>query len=179
MELHAPCRLALDAISRVLHVGSGAYVPEGGRGLHNGVAVAHPHGGVVPDAVHQGVGVIVPHELGAAILASLGGGHTASVDMRQVLRPVAYTEQGIASPDAGEVDLKCLRVVDRIRASGENHSYDAFVVSGKLVVRADLAICVQLTHPAGYELRILGSEIQYDYFFLHNYYICFYFSFGI
>ena len=63
---------ALYAVSRVLHVGGGAYVPEGGGGLDNRVAVAHPHRGVVPDTVHQGVGVIVPHELRAAILASLG-----------------------------------------------------------------------------------------------------------
>ena len=127
--------------------------------------MAHPHLGGRWHVGHEGVDGVDHGEHGAAILAARGALHLAAVFSCEELGAVADAEQGKAAFHYGEVGLGSLRVAHRVGAAGEDHALHVGVELRPSVEGVDLAIHVELTHPAGDELRVLGAEIYDDYFF--------------
>ena len=165
VELEAPGLLAIDAEGGVAHVGGGTYVVEAVGGVGDGVAVAHPHHGVVAYSVHQRVAVVVAYKQRFAVFACVGRFHFTAGLRGEVLRAVAYAEQGIAAAQLREVYLARLGIVDRERAAGDDDADNVPAVSRKFVEGHDFAISVELAHAPRYELCVLRTAVQYDYSF--------------
>jgi len=87
--------------------------------------------------------------------------------MRQVLGAVTDTQYGKSALNAGQVRKRCAGIPDRIWTSRKNEALHRSVRSVLGVVRPDLAINIEFSYPPCYQLGILGTEIQNDYFFLH------------
>ena len=87
--------------------------------------------------------------------------------MSQVLCAVADAQQRQTTFDRRQIGLRGIFVPYGKGTSRKNDAPHRSIQFRDLVERVDLAIDVEFTHAACDQLRVLRSEIQNDYFFLH------------
>ncbi len=167
MELYAPGLLAADVEGSLAHIGRRGHTLQLGGHRGDGVAVAHPHHRALTHAFHKWVGGIYEGEVCFAVFAGLGAFHRAAEALGKVLRTVADAKQREAAAQSLQIHLRRLWRVDREGRAAEYHSYNVGSVGRELVIGMNFAVCVQFAHASGYELRVLRTEVQYDYF-LHR-----------
>ena len=132
--------------------------------LGDGVPMAHPHfgrlGPVSEDRGRAGDG-----QRGASVLATSGAGHLATQLLGDELGAVTDTQDRNPEVVDGRVDGRRRGLVDRLRAAGQDDARGA--ASGELGragrVRDDFGVDVGLAHPAGDQLRVLGTEVDDQY----------------
>ena len=153
VELHGPDGLLRGGIGGEAHVGRrGDALAVRGDG-RDGVAMAHPHLRLGLETLEEGIAGLEVLQVGAAILATVGGLHLTPIGMGDKLCAVADAEHGNLADKLREIYLESLGVVDRIGRSREDDADDGGVVLGKLVVGQDLAEGVQLADAAADKLR--------------------------
>ena len=163
MELYAPGLLSFDSEGGILHALGRAYNAGGSGQADYGVAVGHPHGGLLRQTFHKRVGGILDAQTGPSVLAGRGRGNLTAAADRQPLGSITYTQQGKHSPDAGQIGLGSIGIPDGSGASGEYDSESVGIDGGHFVEGVNLAVHSYLPDATRYELGVLGSEIKYKY----------------
>ncbi len=142
----------------VLGGGQDLEVPSADLGL---VAVAHPDGGFAGDAAEEAV-VVGDRQVGAAVLAVVGGGDLGAEELGAEVHAVA-------DPEDGDVEVEELggagggsSAVDAGGAAGKDDAFEP--VAGQFLGgdggRIDFAVDAGLAGSPGDELRVLGAEIH-------------------
>jgi len=167
MELNAPGRLSLDVEGGHAHILRAGDDPIAVGHARNGVAVRHPHLRGRRKVLHQGILRIGDREHRPAVLAARSRLHLAAEGVGEILRAVADAQQRQPPLDRREVGRRSLGIAHREGAARENHTPHRSVDRRNLVEGLDLAIDVQLAHTPRNELRVLRSEVENHYLFLH------------
>ena len=68
----------------------------------------------------------------------------------------------------GEIKMRRVFLPYRVRAARKDDSFNAAVNFGKLIVRVDLTVNIELPDTARYQLGKLRTEIKNEDFFLHG-----------
>ena len=131
-----------------------------GCGLH-GHAMAHPHALIRRGAVQQTLGLI-DYRGGLAVLAQRGLVHLAAQFIGHNLEAVADTQHRHARLEHLAVDARRARFEHRSRTAGQD---DGLGILGQHLINRhrmghQFRIHVRLTHAAGDQLGVLGSEIN-------------------
>ena len=166
MELHGIGLLTEDAVGRVDHAGR--------RGQYSGVigqdrdrvAVRHPDRTLRRNTVEKRV-ALFHLEFRPAVLARTGAFHRPAVVVGEILGAVADAQQGQASLDAAQVDLRRIARRNGAGTSGKDHAIDRIVERRDLVEGMDFAIDVEFAEAPADELGHLGAEIEDENLFNH------------
>ena len=109
---------------RVLHIGCRGDDLEAVGNLGDAVAVAHPHLRVVVEASEEWVLLVDILQVGTSVFARVGLLDAPSVDVGDILRPVADAQDRHFAHKLAEVYLECLGVVYREGRTRENDADD-------------------------------------------------------
>ena len=115
---------------------------------------------VVPDMDH-----------GVSVLPVRCPGHHPAQDMGEVLHAITYSQYGQAQIENFPVRQGCILIIDISRPAREDNPLwrEIFNLPDTGIIGMYLAIDLCLTHPAGYKLGVLGSEVQYqDLIFIYT-----------
>ena len=125
------------------------------------VAVAHPHR-LFPVEVEEQVLGIEDAEWFAAVFPGRGGGHSAAQEMVHELDAVADAQNRHPQVEEFRVDGGGVRLVDAPGAAGKNDALGREFLDFRQRHHkgVDFAIDLELPHPPGDELGVLGAEIQ-------------------
>ena len=167
VELYRPHGTGITGIGGILHIGRAGYdVAVSGQGS-NGVAMAHPHLGILFKALEERIGIVERPQMGTAILSGIGLLHLTAQGVCHKLSAIANAQHGQLAQELPQVYLESLGIMHGVRRAAQDDSYHRGVVLGELVVRKNLAERIQLAHSATYELRGLRTEIENDNLLLH------------
>ena len=145
--------------------------PRGGL-LHH-VAVAHPHGLGVAQAVEQIVAVADAKGL-AAVFPGLGRHYPAPQQVAQELDAVADAQDRHPQFQDLRVEARGIGLVDAPRPPGEDDALGvklADLLHGH-EVGVNLAVDLEFPNPPGDQLGVLGAEIQDQDFLLMGVMLC-------
>ena len=177
MELNTPTPLSLNTEGGIAHVLRAGDHPVGVGNRGNRISVRHPHLRRRRNSLHQRIGRLddrkqkTAYEIRLSLVVSemciRDRLHFAAVEMSQVLCAVADAQQRQTTFDRRQIGLRGFLVPYGKGTSRKNDAPHRSIQFRDLVERVDLAIDVEFTHAACDQLRVLRSEIQNDYFFLH------------
>lgn len=172
-------RMELDAVEAARFVGDGrggrevrvAGEAEARGHVRDGVAVAHPDGGLFGDAFEERAAA-VPIENGVAVFVLVRTGDFPAELAAHELHAVADAQHGDTRLEDGFVHLRRAFRIDAGRTAGED---DAFWVVRqdlfrRLRVRKDLAVNAAFPDAPRDELRVLSAEVDDDHCFLMFHY---------
>ena len=167
MELNTPTPLSLNTEGGIAHVLRAGDHPVGVGNRGNRISVRHPHLRRRRNSLHQRIGRLDDRKHRTSVLPAGSRLHFAAVEMSQVLCAVADAQQRQTTFDRRQIGLRGFLVPYGKGTSRKNDAPHRSIQFRDLVERVDLAIDVEFTHAACDQLRVLRSEIQNDYFFLH------------
>ena len=167
MELNAPCLLPYDAESchtDILRTGNQPIIV---WDTSYRIAVRHPHLRSLRQPLYQRIGGIAHRQHGTPIFATRSRRNLAAIRRSKQLCPIADAQKRQPAFDGRQIGIRRPCIAHGTRASRENHTPYRIVQRWNLVERMNFTIYVQFTHATRNELRILGTEIEYQYF-LHR-----------
>ena len=175
-------RMPLHAVEATLvarergHRGGGARGEHGeaGRGLRNGVTVAHPGGLLARLRAEEGAFPCGQGDDCCAVFAQAGVGHLAAELLRHHLEAVANAENRNTELEDAGIQRGRTGVVHARRPAAEHNSDRVF--GGNLGrgdrVRHDLGVDARLAHAAGDQLGVLGAEVDHQHRALRGFSLC-------
>ncbi len=101
-------------------------------------------------------------QVGASIFAYVGTLHQCSGSFGQQLRTITHTQDGQFAQNTGKVRVRSSGFMNTAGTTTENYPFYCRVTNELLgfAERVDLAIHIELTHPACDELGVLGPMIE-------------------
>ena len=170
VELHGVDAAPLVRHCRAVTVFSGRRDVKALRDLRDLIGVAHPADALFGNAAKERAVRVGDGELYLAVLARLArGGDDATRHEGGELMAVADAEDGDAEVEHRGVEVRRCGVVHAVRAAREDYPAVTALcdlVRRYLVVRDDLRVNSVVSDPTRYELIVLSSEIE-DQYFIH------------
>ena len=153
MELYSPYLFALYLISGNSHFVCRCNGFKILRDSSNGITVAHPYLRTLSHTFEQNIVLAERSQVSTSILTGTCRFYFAPIGIRHKLCTIADAQDGVFTSDFAQIDLERTFVIYGEGASRQNHSLDGFIAFGKLVIGDNLAIRIQLAHPATDKLR--------------------------
>ena len=102
--------------------------------------------------------------MGTTIFTHLAALNWSPGTLGQQLRSITNGQHRKASLYSRKIRIRCIGFVNAAGAAAQDHPFDVGVVDELLCLgkRMDLAIDVQLPHPACDQLRVLGTVVEYE-----------------
>ena len=153
MELYAPYLFTFHLISGNSHFVCRRNRFKILRNSSNGITVAHPYLRTLSHTFEQHIVLAERSQVSTSILTGTCRFYFATIGIRHKLCTIADAQNGVFTSDFAQINLERTLVIHGEGASRQNHSLDSFVVFGELVIGDNLAIRIQLAHPATDKLR--------------------------
>ena len=153
MELYSPYLFALYLIGGNSHFVCRCNGFKILRDSSNGITVAHPYLRTLSHTFEQNIVLAERSQVSTSILTGTCRFYFATIGIRHKLCTIADAQDGVFTSDFAQIDLERTFVIYGIGTSGKDYAFYTCSIVGEFVVGDNLAIRIQLAHPATDKLR--------------------------